>query len=71
MKFELIEEEGCFAINMTAETMAEAAQLVRFGMNSTQELRSMGASARTDGEFQGWTVFAKHRRASEYVPKRK
>ena len=71
MKFTLEEYEGCFSLNMQAETMAEAATLVRFGMNTTKELRSCSASAHKDGTFTAYVVVAKHRRACESVPKRK
>lgn len=71
MKFNLIENDGCFCINMTAETMEDAAKLVRFGMNATKQLNSQGASADKDGSFSGWAIFAKNRRASNYIPRRK
>jgi len=57
MRCELIEHEGCFDIEMTAETMDEATRLARFGMASTKELRSKGVIARKDGTMIGYIVF--------------
>jgi hypothetical protein len=71
MKFELSEHDGCFAINMTAETIQDAATLVRLGMNTTRELRSLSASVNQAGVFEAFAVFAKHKRASQYIPRRK
>lgn len=33
------EHEGCFEIVLTADTLAEASTLVRFGLNRTTEMR--------------------------------
>ena len=71
MKFELKEHEGCFAIEMTAESLEEAARLVRMGMNTTMNLRSLQTLISREGQFEAYAVFAKNRRANGYVPKRR
>lgn len=71
MKIQFDEHDGCFGINLTAENMVEAAALVRFGMNSTAEIRSCSSSVRQDGSFEADIVFGKHRRHGSEVPKRK
>ena len=71
MKFNLIEHEGCFAIDMQAETIQDAATLVRLGMNTTRELRFLSANVSKEGSFTATAVFAKHRRANSDVPRRR
>ena len=39
MKVTWSEHDGCFAVDLEAETLEEAAQFVRFGINRTSELR--------------------------------
>ena len=43
MKAEIIEYDGCFSIELTAETPDDMADIVRFGANSTKELRGKWA----------------------------
>ncbi len=71
MIIEFDEHEGCFAITMTAENMAEAAQLVRFGMNRTDKINSASSDVHQDGSFSSSLVFAKNKRANCAIPKRK
>jgi len=71
MKITLAEHDGCFAFNLEAETTADAALLVRFGMNRTEEIRSAGVQANRDGTFSGHLVFAKSKRANNDIPKRR
>lgn len=71
MRIELIEHEGCFAFNLQAESIAEAALLVRFGTNATHEIRTLSACANADGSFTGDLVLAKHRRANNDIPRRR
>ena len=56
---------------MIAENMADAALLVRFGVNATNEVRHLSAIANGDGTFGGSLVLGKHKKASNYVPRRK
>lgn len=71
MKVDLVENEGCFGITLTAENPVEMARLVRFGMNRTDKLNSASTDAYPDGRFVSHLVFAKHKRADSSVPKRK
>jgi hypothetical protein len=70
MKATLVEEAGCFGINFLPETMADAALLVRFGTNATNEIRSLATCANGDGTFNTFIVFGKHRKANFAVPRR-
>lgn len=71
MKATFIEYDGCFGIEFHAETMAEAATLVRFGANRTDELRVCSADVSREGNFTAAIVFKKSKRANSDVPKRK
>ena len=71
MKIEFNENEGCFGITMIAENMAEAAALVRFGMNRTDQINSASSDACEGGCFTSHLVFAKSKRADSAIPKRK
>ena len=71
MKTKLVECNGCFSADFTAETVGEAALLTRLGMNSTSKLRACSAYAYTDGTFTAHIVVAKHRRSDSRVPKRR
>lgn len=71
MKISLTEYDGSFSFDMTAETMADAALLTRFGMNSTKEIRYDSASANQNGTFEAGLVIAKIKRATNIIPKRK
>lgn len=66
-----VEHDGCFGIDLQAETLQEAAQLVRLGMNRKAEIQHCSSSVFKDGAFYASVVFGKHKRASEVVPKRK
>lgn len=70
MKAFLNEYEGCFSLDLTAETMAEAATLVRMGMNRKAELRRCVANARQDGTFDAYITFGKRRDANSDIPHR-
>ena len=71
MKIQMIENAGCFCFHMIAESMEDAAKLVRFGTNVTREVRSTSAFASKDGTFMGSCVLGKHKRADNYVVRRK
>lgn len=70
MKVLVSEHDGCFGVDLTAETMQEAATLVRMGMNRTEEVHHAAASAGKGGEFGFCLVFGKAKMATEYVPRR-
>lgn len=71
MKAVFEEHDGCFAIHLTAESMEEAAVLVRFGMNRTDSINSCSTMVAKTGEFGTSVVLGKSKRADAYVPKRK
>ena len=64
MKITMKEYDGCFAFDMTAETMEDAALLTRYSTNVTNKVRSASSEARKDGVFSGYLVLAKRRRSS-------
>lgn len=66
----LSEHEGCFSFDCAAESREEAALLVRLGMNSTKEVRSIGATVDRGGGFSAHVVIGKHRKANSTVPRR-
>lgn len=63
MKVELIEHEGCFEIALTAETLADGAQLVRFGSGRLKEIRSLSVQAYGGGGIGAGIVFGKSKRS--------
>lgn len=71
MKVDVVEQDGCFAITLSAENPVEMARLVRFGMNRTDKINSASTDVFADGSFTCHLVFAKSKRANSYVPKRK
>ena len=71
MKVTFIEHDGCFSVELRAETMTDAAQLTRFGMNRTEEIRSCHSYAQSNGEFFASIVLGKSKRANNDVPRRK
>lgn len=71
MKAKLREHPGCFGIDLTAETMEDAALLVRFGMNRTSELRNAGAMVNQDGSFSAYMVIGKRKDADATVQRRR
>mgnify|MGYP001214759683 FL=1 len=62
MIFELQEYDGCFSMDMRAETVAEAAQLARLKMNGTKEMRGIYVYADKDGTFSGSVVIGKSKK---------
>jgi len=71
MQITLTEHDGCFAVDFTAQNMADAALLTRFGMNRTQEIRTAGVQVNRDGTFTGHLIFGKSKRANNNIPKRR
>jgi hypothetical protein len=70
MKVKFVEHDSCFAVELVAEDMPEAAALVRFGGNRTK-IRSACVFANKDGTFSASIAFGKHTRAGADVQKRK
>ena len=71
MKITFTEHSGCFAFEMVAETMADAALLTRFGMNRTNEIRSGDTFVNANGSFNASLIVGKCKKAFETVPRRK
>ena len=71
MKVEFSEHDGCFSIELMAETMEEAAKLVRFGMNRKAEVQHCTTNVNSSGSFEAGIVFGKSKRANNDVPLRK
>lgn len=71
MKITLTEHDGCFAFDLAAETLPDAALLTRLGMNATKEIRHASTNVSRDGRFEAGVVIAKHKHANNDVPKRK
>jgi hypothetical protein len=71
MKINFTEHECCFAFDLEAETMADAATLTRFGMNRTDNIRHASTNVSKEGKFESGLVIAKNKRANSDVPKRK
>jgi hypothetical protein len=67
MKVAIIEFDGCFAVELEAENMDDAAMLMRFGANTTKELRSVNVYAQKGGVFEGSVVFGKRKNASSRI----
>lgn len=71
MKATVTEYDGCFSIDLQAETMSEAATLVRMGMNRTEKIHYATSTVEKNGGFNSSFVFKKSKRANNDVPKRK
>jgi hypothetical protein len=61
------EEKGCFGFAFEAESVADAAFLVRFASNATKEIRSQGAICAGDGTVNGHIVVGKRQDGSAQV----
>jgi len=70
MKAQLTEYEGCFSIELQAETIQEAATITRFGLNRTKEIRSTYAHAGKTGEFTAAAVLGKSKKADGRTPRK-
>ena len=68
MKALLTEYEFCFGIELAAETMEEAALMVRFGINTKQELRTKSAYVHPEGKFALSVVIPKIKKPTVIVP---
>ncbi|NOS72035.1 MAG: hypothetical protein HOP33_19170 [Verrucomicrobia bacterium] len=70
MKVIFTEYDGCFGVDLSAETMQEAALLTRLGTNATKTHRLM-VLADKEGQFDASIIFEKHKRADGYIQKRR
>lgn len=71
MKVNTREYDGCFAIDLEAETLDDAAWLVRMAMNRTVELRSAACRVTSMGPFSGSIAIGKRKQAVISVPRAK
>lgn len=67
MKVLMHEEDDRFAFELEPETIAEAALLVRFGMNATKELKMVDTTAYRDGTFQTWICIGRKKQSNGSV----
>ena len=63
MKVTVQEHSACFGIELTPETIAEAALLIRLGINATKDVRSVSATAHADGSIYGSVVIGKRKQS--------
>ena len=68
MKISIEEYPSCFALNLTPENIAEAALLIRMGMNSTKKAPDVWASA-SGGTIKGGIEIGKRWQSKSLVPK--
>jgi len=71
MKIELYEFDDCFDISLEAETVEEAARIIRMGMNSKKDLNYVIASAFDDQTIFGSISIGKRKRGHSEVPKQR
>jgi hypothetical protein len=71
MKATVDEFDECFSIELTAETINEAASLTRMGMNATKELTYFCTDVFKDGSFISTIELGKNKRAETIIIKRK
>ena len=69
MKLKFAELEGCFSIDLDAETLEDAAFLVRFGINATSELRCATSYVDQNGSFGSAIVIGKRKQPTNEVQK--
>lgn len=61
MKVEFNAHDECFTIDLSPETVADAAALVRFGINATKELIDVSTIAYRDGTFTSFVQIGKRK----------
>jgi hypothetical protein len=69
MKIKLTEYNGCFGFELEAETVSDAAQLTRFGMNSTKEIRYAETFVTGDGSFSTNITLGKRKKSLSTIQK--
>ena len=69
MKTTIREFEHCFFITMIAEDMAEAAKLVRLGINHTMEFQFLASTVNIHDEFLAEVRIGKMKRDTNQVPR--
>ncbi len=69
MRVEVQEYEGCFGIDLKPENLEDANFLVRMGMNSTKEIKTIACYATVISGICGAVVVAKRKVPSSLIPK--
>lgn len=59
MKIAFMEHDGCFSLDLTAETVQDAAHLARLGLTAKKEVRLIHAYPDGDGTFTASVVIGK------------
>lgn len=67
MKLTITEYNDDFTFDLTPETMAEAALLVRLGMNAIKTVKYVSTNANQDGAIYGSVAIAKSKRPVSQV----
>lgn len=67
MKVVLKEYDGYFLIDLLPETIADAALLMRFGMNSTSDASSISTYASANRKIETSVSFRKRKRVASKV----
>ena len=63
MKVKMHDNDDRFSFELEPETIAEAAMLVRFGLNATKELKNTDTTAYRDGTFQTWIAIGQKKQS--------
>jgi hypothetical protein len=71
MKAKIEEYSDTFSVYLEAETVAEAAKLVRLGVNSVKNSSLIYTSAHNTGALQTSIYFKKMQNANSDIPRRK
>jgi len=67
MKLKLIEYDGYFSLDCEAETVADAALLVRMAVNANKEIRYIDTCANKDGTISADLTIAKRRKQTSSI----
>lgn len=76
MKATVTEYQGCFSIDLKAETLAEAATLVRMGVDARKKVQGIyafvneGKKDNAGEEFHSAVVLKKHGKSNNHLPRR-
>ena len=68
MKTTFTEYNGCFGVDLSAETIDEAALLTRFAINRTTEIRIASGFVSQSGEFNVSIVLGKRKQPTGEIP---
>lgn len=69
MKVMLHDEDASFWIELEAESMEDAARIVRFGVGATKEILHTSASANKNGRFTCTIGIGRYKGSGASIPK--